>query len=81
MYWRRAWERAAASKRYESNYRNHSMALLERVIKSFKPFPIEELKKYELIKAKMNGENSNKNNVEFIFRPAIFIWIIVYFFS
>ena len=39
-----------------------SMTLLEKVIKSFKPFPKEELKKYELIKAKMNGENIEKNN-------------------
>lgn len=39
-----------------------SMVLLEKVIKSFKPFPKEELRKYELIKAKMNGENIDKNN-------------------
>jgi len=33
-----------------------TMALLEKVIKSFKPFPKEELKKYQTIKAKMDGE-------------------------
>lgn len=44
-----------------------SMSLLEKVIKSFKPFPNEELKKYELIKAKMNGENIENNN----YRPRI----------
>lgn len=38
-----------------------SMALLERVIKSYKPFPKEELKKYEMIKEKMNGENIEQN--------------------
>ena len=44
-----------------------SMVLLEKVIKSFKPFPKDELRKYELIKAKMNGENIDKNND----RPSI----------
>jgi len=34
-----------------------TMALLEKVIKSFKPFPKEELNKYQNIKAKMDGEN------------------------
>lgn len=34
-----------------------TMNLLENVIKSFKPFPKEELKKYQTIKAKMDGEN------------------------
>jgi len=34
-----------------------SMSLLENVIKSFKPFPKEELSKYQKIKAKMDGEN------------------------
>ncbi len=44
-----------------------SMPLLENVIKSFKPFPKEELKKYELIKEKMYGEKIDKN----INRPRI----------
>lgn len=39
-----------------------SMPLLEKVIKSFMPFPKDELKKYELIKAKMNGENIKQKN-------------------
>lgn len=39
-----------------------TMSLLERVIKLFKPFPIEELKKYETIKAKMDGINVEKKN-------------------
>lgn len=34
-----------------------SMSLLEKVIASFKPFSKVELKKYELIRAKMTGEN------------------------
>ena len=34
-----------------------TMQLIEKVISSFKPFSREELKKYEAIKAKMNGEN------------------------
>lgn len=34
-----------------------TMNLLENVIKSFKPFPKEELRKYQTIKAKMDGEN------------------------
>jgi transitional endoplasmic reticulum ATPase len=34
-----------------------SMNLLEKVIKSFKPFPRDELRKYQSIKAKMDGEN------------------------
>lgn len=39
-----------------------TMDLLEKVIKSFKPFPKEELRKYQTIKAKMNGENIEQNN-------------------
>jgi len=39
-----------------------SMPLLERVISSFKPFPKEELKKYELIKSKINGESIIQKN-------------------
>ena len=39
-----------------------SMTLLETIIKSYNPFPKEELRKYELIKAKLNGENIDKNN-------------------
>ena len=34
-----------------------TMNLLENTIKSFKPFPKEELKKYEVIQAKMTGES------------------------
>ncbi len=39
-----------------------TMELLEKVIKSFKPFPKEELKKYQTIKAKMDGENIEQKN-------------------
>lgn len=39
-----------------------TMNLLENVIKSFKPFPKEELKKYQTIKAKMDGENIEHKN-------------------
>lgn len=39
-----------------------TMGLLEKVIKSFKPFPKEELKKYQTIKAKMDGENIEQKN-------------------
>lgn len=39
-----------------------SMNLLENVIKSFKPFPIEELRKYQTIKAKMDGERIEHKN-------------------
>ena len=39
-----------------------TMALLEKVIKSFKPFPKEELNKYKSIKAKMDGENIEPKN-------------------
>jgi transitional endoplasmic reticulum ATPase len=39
-----------------------TMNLLENVIKSFKPFPNEELRKYQTIKAKMDGENIVHNN-------------------
>jgi len=39
-----------------------TMALLEKVIKSFKPFPKEELNKYQTIKAKMDGENIEQKN-------------------
>jgi transitional endoplasmic reticulum ATPase len=39
-----------------------TMDLLEKVIKSFKPFPIEELQKYQTIKAKMDGENNELKN-------------------
>ena len=38
------------------------MNLLENVIKSFKPFPIEELRKYQTIKAKMDGERIEHKN-------------------
>lgn len=43
-----------------------SMGLLESVIKSFTPFPKEELLKYQAIKEKMDGENRKQNN-----RPRI----------
>lgn len=39
-----------------------TMDLLEKVIKSFKPFPKEELRKYLTIKAKMDGEKRGQNN-------------------
>jgi transitional endoplasmic reticulum ATPase len=39
-----------------------TMDLLEKVVKSFKPFPKEELKKYQTIKAKMDGENIEQKN-------------------
>jgi transitional endoplasmic reticulum ATPase len=39
-----------------------TMELLERVIKSFKPFPKEEMQKYQVIKAKMDGQNSEIKN-------------------
>lgn len=39
-----------------------TIGLLEKVIKSFKPFPKEELKKYEVIKAKMDGEIIEQKN-------------------
>ena len=40
-----------------------SMKILEEVIKNTKPsVPIQELKKYELIKAKMDGENIEQKN-------------------
>jgi len=39
-----------------------TMGLLEKVIKSFKPFPKEELRKYQTIKAKMDGENIEQKN-------------------
>ena len=39
-----------------------TMDLLEKAIKSFKPFPKEELKKYQTIKAKMDGENIEQKN-------------------
>jgi len=39
-----------------------TMNLLEKVIKSFKPFPKEELRKYKSIKAKMDGENIEPKN-------------------
>lgn len=39
-----------------------TMNLLENVIKSFKPFPKEELRKYQTIKAKMDGENIEHKN-------------------
>ncbi|TDG37553.1 AAA family ATPase [Pedobacter changchengzhani] len=39
-----------------------TMALLEKVIKSFQPFPKSELEKYEVIKAKMDGENTVRKN-------------------
>ncbi|WP_461633875.1 AAA family ATPase [Labilibaculum euxinus] len=39
-----------------------TMSLLEEVIKSFKPFPKEELRKYQIIKAKMDGEIIEQKN-------------------
>jgi len=39
-----------------------TMSLLENVIKSFKPFPQEELRKYQTIKAKMDGEIIEQKN-------------------
>lgn len=39
-----------------------TMDLLEKVIKSFRPFPKEELRKYQTIKAKMDGENIEQKN-------------------
>ncbi len=40
-----------------------SMAILTEVIKNIKPsVPLQELKKYELIKAKMDGENIEQKN-------------------
>jgi transitional endoplasmic reticulum ATPase len=39
-----------------------TMSLLENVIKSFKPFPTEELRKYQTIKAKMDGESIEQKN-------------------
>lgn len=39
-----------------------TMNLLENVIKSFKPFPKDELRKYQTIKAKMDGENIEHKN-------------------
>lgn len=39
-----------------------TMNLLEYVIKSFKPFPKDELRKYQTIKAKMDGENIEVKN-------------------
>ncbi|MDI9357920.1 MAG: ATP-binding protein, partial [Phycisphaerales bacterium] len=39
-----------------------TMDLLKKVIKSFRPFPKEELEKYESIKAGMEGENSVQKN-------------------
>lgn len=39
-----------------------TMNLLENVIKSFKPFPKDELRKYQIIKAKMDGENIEHKN-------------------
>jgi transitional endoplasmic reticulum ATPase len=39
-----------------------TMNLLEKVIKSFKPFPKDELRKYQSIKAKMDGENFEQKN-------------------
>jgi transitional endoplasmic reticulum ATPase len=39
-----------------------TMKLLENIIKSFKPFPKEELRKYQTIKAKMDGENIEHKN-------------------
>jgi transitional endoplasmic reticulum ATPase len=39
-----------------------TMSLLENVIKSFNPFPKEELRKYQTIKAKMDGESIEQKN-------------------
>ncbi|OEY72826.1 AAA family ATPase [Salegentibacter salarius] len=41
-----------------------TMDLLEKVIQSFKPFPKEELRKYQNIKAKMEGKNIEQKNVK-----------------
>lgn len=39
-----------------------TMALLEKIISTFKPFPQEELKKYQVIKAKMDGKYIETKN-------------------
>jgi len=39
-----------------------TMDLLEKVLRSFTPFPKEELRKYQTIKAKMDGENIEQKN-------------------
>ncbi len=39
-----------------------TMTLLEKIILNFKPFPQEELKKYQLLKAKMDGKNIEAKN-------------------
>ena len=39
-----------------------TMILLEKVIKLFAPFPIEELNKYQTIKTKMDGEKVEQKN-------------------
>lgn len=45
-----------------------SMKILESVIKEYRPFPKEELDKYERIKANMEGRNNLNNNND---RPQI----------
>ena len=39
-----------------------NIAILEKVIKTFKPFPQSEIKKYEFIKAKMEGKSIEQKN-------------------
>jgi len=39
-----------------------TMILLEKVISTFKPFPQDELKKYQVIKAKMDGKYTETKN-------------------
>jgi len=52
-----------ASKVALKNKTRISMAILTEVIKNSKPsVPLQELKKYELIKAKMDGENIEQKN-------------------
>ena len=51
-----------------SNDSRITMALIESVIKSFQPFPSHELKKYQIIKAKMDGQRIEDENNH---RPSI----------
>jgi transitional endoplasmic reticulum ATPase len=52
-----------ASKVALNNKKRISMAILTEVIKNSKPsVSLQELKKYELIKAKMDGENIEQKN-------------------
>jgi len=45
-----------------SNDSRITMGLLESVIKSFQPFPSHELKKYQIMKAKMDGQRIEDEN-------------------